>query len=116
MKKIYTEQVNQLRMGLINQIKMNFIKPEGGDISIEFNQPFTLWTTEEDTYSDDHFKVRHSVEGLRVEDNNIFLSGTNENYEEFDELDIEDIWDPYVLAYIADAVTQTQYQELTDNE
>ena len=113
MNKIYTEQVNQLRTGLINQIKTNFIKPEGGDVSIEFNQPFVHWSLEEDTYGDDYYRVKHTVERLRVEGNNILLSGTTENYEEFDELNINDIWDLYVLSHIADVVSQSQYQELT---
>jgi len=48
MERIYKGQVNQLRLSLINQIKLMFINPEREDFNVEFNNEFTIWQLETD--------------------------------------------------------------------
>lgn len=112
MTKIYKQQVDQLRGGLINLIKTNFIKPDGGEVSIEFQHQFSLWITEEDPYSDEYFKIQYTVEGMKMVDGQCFLSGTTANFDSFDELNLENVYDLYVLAHILDTVTESKYEVL----
>lgn len=112
MTKIYKQQVDQLRGGLINLIKLNFIKPEGGEVSIEFDHQFSLWMTEEDHYSDEYFKIQYTVEGMNVVDGQCFLTGTTANFDSFDELNLEDVYDLYVISHILDTITESKYKVL----
>lgn len=114
MQKIYKGQVNQLRQGLINQIKTTFINPEGEDVDIEFHHQFLIWMMEENTFTEDSMKVLYTVSGLKFIDGQCYLTGTTADFEDFDDLEIESIYDLYDLAHILDSLTQGQYKILTN--
>ena len=116
MEKIYKGQVNHLRISFINDIKLMFIKPDGGDTAIEFNHAFSIWQTEDNTYDDESHKVLYTITGLKVENGNVFLLGEDANYNPIDDMELEEIWDLYELAHILDALTAGHYKVLETTE
>jgi hypothetical protein len=114
MEKIYKAQVNQLRQSLINQIKLTFISVDGDDTEIAFQHEFFIWQTENILFTDDIVKAMYTITGLRISNGECFLTGSDCNYKEFDELELEEIWDLYELAHILDALTAGHYQILTN--
>ena len=116
MNKIYKGQVNQLRQSLLNQIKLTFIKPDGGDTEIEFLHEFFIWVAEPVLFSDDVMKVMYTITGLKVINGEIFLTGTDYNLEPLEELELEEVWDLYELAHILDALTAGHYKVLETTE
>jgi hypothetical protein len=112
MNKIYKAQVNQLRQSLINQIKLTFISIDGGDTSIEFQHQFHIWQQETILFTDDIMKVMYTISGLRISDGQCFLTGSDYNFKDFNDLELECVWDLYELAHILDALTAGHYKVL----
>ena len=117
MNKIYKGQVNQLRQSLINQIKLMFINPEREDFTIEFIDEFVIWQQEFDTHLiEEPIQVLYRIKGLRTESGQCYLYGLDGSLEEFDDLELESIWDLYELAYVLDALTAGHYKVLVTTE
>ncbi len=114
MEKIYKAQVNQVRQGLINQIKLTFLSTDGGDTDIEFQHHFFIWQQETILFTDDIMKVMYTITGLRISNGQCFLTGSDYNYKDFDDLELEQVWDLYELAHILDALTAGQYKILSN--
>jgi hypothetical protein len=113
MNKIYKGQVNQLRVELINQIKLTFITPDVEDTEIEFQHQFHIWQQETILFTNDIVKVMYTISGLRISDGQCFLTGSDYNNKDFNDLELECVWDLYELAHILDALTAGHYKILT---
>ena len=114
MNKIYKGQVNQLRLQFINQIKLTFINAEGEDTDIEFTHLFHIWQPETNTYCDEPVQVLYIIKGLKFVSGQCYLTGESADFAEFDDLELEEVWDLYELAHILDALTAGQYKILTN--
>jgi hypothetical protein len=109
MKYNSIKEVTHLRVKLCNNIENEF--PQGG--TIEFNQPFTIYVTEENTYDDSVVKapylVRQLIDGK-------YLVGRTSNGDEFDDLSIYSLEDIVEVAYILDTIGDKQYKILEDEQ
>jgi len=114
MNKIYKGQVNQLRKGLINQIKLTFITPDVEDTEIEFTEGFQIWLEAKLLFSTEYHKVLCTVTGLKIINGECFITGLDYNQDELKDLELEEIWDLYELAHILDALTAGHYKILTN--
>ena len=91
-----------------------FINPEREDFNVEFNNEFTIWQLETDTLIDEPIQVMCRIKGLTTINGQCYLTGIDGTMEEFDDLELESIWDLYELAYILDALTAGHYKILTN--
>ena len=114
MNKIYKGQVNQLRKGLINQIKLTFITPDVEDTEIEFTESFQIWQEAKLLFTNEYHKVLCTVTGLKIINGECYITGLDYNQRELKDLELEEIWDLYELAHILDTIGDKQHKELTN--
>ena len=102
MKSTTLEQLNALRLMYCDEIENHFINGE----TIEFNQPFTIYVSEENTYDDSQVKVPYIVKSLS---SGKHLIGTTHYGDEFDDLSIYDLEDIVYFAYLLDLILDKEY-------
>jgi len=107
MKYNSKEEVKNLRIKLCNNIEDELLNVG----SIEFNQPFTIYITEDNTYDDSVVKVpclvRKLIDGK-------YLEGRTHYGDEFDDFSIYDLEDIVEVAYILDTIGDKQFKILED--
>jgi hypothetical protein len=108
MKYNSLEEVKNLRIKLCNNIEDELLN----EWTIEFNQPFTIYVTEDNTYDDSQVKVPYLIRTLI---NGKFLSGRTHYGDEFDDFSIYDLDDIVEVAYILDTIGDKQYKILEDD-
>jgi len=101
------EEVKNLRIKFCNEIENLFQHGE----TIEFTNPFVIYITEEDTTIDLYTKVPYIVKTMT---DGKYLSGTNYNEEEFEDISIYDLDDIVEVAYILDTIGDKQYKILSN--
>jgi hypothetical protein len=104
----HQKQVDDLRVNYCNKIEewFQFVK------EVEFNNPFVVYVTEENSYDDSSVKASHIVKTIV---DGKYLTGESMG-SEFDDLSIYDLEDINEVAYILDTVTSRQYKILETNE
>lgn len=107
MKYNSKEEVKNLRIKLCNNIEDELLSVG----SIEFNQPFTIYVTEDNTYDDSVVKVPYIV--YRLVDGQ-YLEGRTHLNDEFDDLSTYDLEDIVEVAYILDTIGDKQFKILED--
>jgi len=107
MKYNSLEEVKSLRIKLCNDIENELLNVP----TFKFNQPFTIYVTEDNTYDDSVVKVPYIV--YRLVDGK-FLEGTTHYGDEFDDVSIYDLEDIVEVAYILDTIGDKQFKELTN--
>jgi hypothetical protein len=101
------EEVKNLKTKFCNEIENLFKLGE----TIEFNNPFTVYVQEENTYDDSVVKVPYIVKTMV---NGQYLTGTTHYGDEFDDLSTYDLDDIVEVAYILDTIGDKQYKILQD--
>jgi hypothetical protein len=101
------EKVRDLERELLGSIKTMYDKKSlGEDDSIEFNNPFVIYVTEDDSYTDDFpVKVPFIVSGMLDGYN---LGGTSGGSEY--EMSIDQVESVFELGYIADLMETEQFK------
>ncbi len=102
------EEVKNLRIKFCNEIENLFLV----DQTIEFNQPFNVYVSEEDM-SGYWIKVPYLVKTMT---SGQYLTGMNQEGDEFDDLSTYDLEDIVEVAYILDTVGDKQYKILQDGQ
>jgi hypothetical protein len=80
---------------------------------IEFNNPFTIYITEENSYDDSQVKVPYLVKTLI---NGKYLTGVTSYGDEFDDISIYSLEDILEVAYILDTIGDKLYKILEDEQ
>ena len=101
------EEVKNLRIKFCNEIENLFLV----DQTIEFNQPFHVYVSEEDM-SGYWIKVPYLVKTMT---SGQYLRGMNQEGDEFDDLSTYDLEDIVEVAYVLDTVGDKQYKILQDD-
>lgn len=101
------EEVRSFKTKLCNEIQNQFLHGE----TIEFNSPFIVYIMEENTYDGSYFKAPYLIKTMS---DGQYLTGTNYNDEEFDDLSTYDLEDLLEVAYILDTIGDKQYKILED--
>jgi len=107
MKYNSREDVKNLRIKFCNEIENLFQLGQ----TIEFDQPFNVYVSEEDM-SGYWIKVPYLVKTMT---DGQYLTGMNQEGDEFDDLSTYDLEDIVEVAYILDTVGDKQYKIL-ENE
>jgi len=107
MKYNSKEEVKNLRIKLCNNIEDELLNVG----TIEFNQPFTIYVTENNTYDDSVVKVPYLVRELI---DGQYLKGRTHYGDEFDDFSIYDLEDIVEVAYILDTIGDKQFKLLQD--
>jgi hypothetical protein len=107
MKYNSLEEVKNLRIKLCNNIEDELLNVG----TIEFNQPFTIYVQEENTYDASYVKVPYLVRQLI---DGQYLKGRTHYGDEFDDLSTYDLDDIVEVAYILDTIGDKQYKILDD--
>jgi hypothetical protein len=102
------EEVKNLRIKFCNEIENLFLV----DQTIEFNQPFHVYVSEEDM-SGYWIKVPYLVKTMT---SGQYLKGMNQEGDEFDDLSTYDLEDIVEVAYILDTIGDKQYKLLQDGQ
>ena len=102
------DEVKNLKTKFCNEIENLFKLGE----TIEFNNPFTVYIQEENTYDASYVKVPYLV---RTMTDGQYLTGRTMYGDEFDDLSIYDLEDIVEVAYILDTIGDKEYKVL-DNE
>jgi hypothetical protein len=102
-------QVDDLKNKFCTEIEDMFHK--GG--IIEFNQPFTVYITEENGYDDSVVKAPYLCRTLI---NGKYLTGRTMYGDEFDDLSIYSLEDIVEVAYILDTIGDKSFKILETNE
>ena len=106
MKYNSREDVKNLRIKFCNEIENLFQLGQ----TIEFDQPFNVYVSEEDM-SGYWIKVPYLVKTMT---DGQYLSGMNQEGDEFDDLSTYDLEDIVEVAYVLDTVGDKQYKILQD--
>ena len=101
------EEVKNLKTKFCNEIENLFKLGE----TIEFNNPFTVYVQEENTYDASYVKVPYLV---RTMTDGQYLTGVTPYGDEFDDLSTYDLEDIVEVAYILDTIGDKQYKILQD--
>jgi len=101
------EEVKNLRIKFCNEIENLFLV----DQTIEFNQPFHVYVSEEDM-SGYWIKVPYLVKTMT---GGQYLTGMNQEGDEFDDLSTYNLEDIVEVAYILDTIGDKQYKILQDD-
>jgi hypothetical protein len=96
-------QIDDLKNKFCTQIEDIF---HNGGI-IEFNNPFMVYITEENSYDESQVKVPYLVKTLI---NGKYLTGTTPYGDEFDDLSIYSLEDIVEVAYILDTIGDNSYK------
>ena len=102
-------QVDDLKNKFCTEIEDNFRM--GG--VIEFNYPFTIYVTEDNTYDDSQVKVPYLCRTLI---NGKYLTGRTTYGDEFDDISIYDLESIDEVAYILDTIGDKAYKVLETGE
>jgi len=97
------DEVKNLKTKFCNEIENLFKLGE----TIEFNNPFTVYIQEENTYDASYVKVPYLVKTMT---DGQYLTGNNTNGDEFDDLSTYDLEDIVEVAYILDTIGDKQYK------
>ena len=108
MKYNSREDVRNLRIKFCNEIENSFKLSE----TIEFNNPFNVYVTEENTFDGSFIKVPYLVKTMT---DGQYLTGINPNGDEFDDLSTYDLEDIVEVAYILDTIGDKEYKILETN-
>ena len=100
------EEVKNLKTKFCNEIENIFLV----DQTIEFNQPFHVYVSEEDM-SGYWIKVPYLVKTMT---SGQYLRGMNQEGDEFDDLSVADLDDIIEVAYILDTLTLGHYKVLSN--
>ena len=103
------EEVKNLKTKFCNEIENVFKLGE----TIEFNNPFNVYVTEENTYDGSMVKVPYLVKTMV---NGQYLTGVTPYGDEFDDLSTYDLEDIVEVAYILDTIGDKQYKVLEENK
>jgi hypothetical protein len=101
------EEVKNLKTKFCNEIENLFKLGE----TIEFNNPFTVYVQEENTYDASYVKVPYIVKTMS---DGQYLTGTTHYGDEFDDLSTYDLDDIVEVAYVLDTIGDKQYKLLQD--
>jgi hypothetical protein len=96
-------QIDDLKNKFCTQIEDTF---RNGGI-IEFNNPFMVYITEDNSYDESQVKVPYLVKTLI---NGKYLIGTTPYGDEFDDLSIYSLEDIVEVAYILDTIGDNSYK------
>ena len=96
-------QIDDLKNKFCTQIEDTF---RNGGI-IEFNNPFMVYITEDNSYDESQVKVPYLVKTLI---NGKYLTGTTPYGDEFDDLSIYSLEDIVEVAYILDTIGDNSYK------
>jgi len=107
MKYNTREDVQNLKIKFCNEIENLFQNDE----TIEFNNPFAVYLTEENTYDNSVVKAPFIVKRMT---GGKFLEGNTSSGEYLDDLSTYDLEDIVEVAYILDTVGDKQYKILQD--
>jgi hypothetical protein len=99
------EEVKNLRIKFCNEIENLFKNSE----TIEFNDPFYVYITEDNEYDATMTKVPYLVKTMS---DGQYLTGTTPYGDEFDDLTTYDLEDIVEVAYILDTVGDKSYKIL----
>ena len=102
MKYNNREEIKNLRVKFCNEIENLFQVDE----TIEFNQPFNVYVSEEDM-SGSWIKVPYLVKTMT---DGQYLTGVTPYGDEFDDLSTYDLEDIVEVAYILDTIGDKQYK------
>jgi hypothetical protein len=102
-------QVDDLKNKFCTEIEDQF---RNGGV-IEFNQPFTVYITEENGYDDSQVKVPYLCRTLI---NGKYLTGRTHYGDEFDDISIYSLEDIVEVAYILDTIGDKAYKVLETGE
>jgi len=108
MKYNSREEIKNLRIKFCNEIENLFQHGE----TIEFTQPFQVYVSEEDM-SGYWIKVPYLVKTMT---GGQYLTGMNQEGDEFDDLSTYDLEDIVEVAYILDTIGDKQYKILEDGQ
>ena len=97
------DEVKNLRIKFCNEIENQFKLGE----TIEFNRPFYVYITEDNTFDGSTIKSPHLVKTMT---DGQYLTGNNTNGDEFDDLSTYDLEDIVEVAYILDTIGDKQYK------
>ncbi len=97
------DEVKNLKTKFCNEIENLFKLGE----TVEFNNPFTVYIQEENTYDASYVKVPYLVKTMT---DGQYLTGNNTNGDEFDDLSTYDLEDIVEVAYILDTIGDKQYK------
>ena len=103
------EEVKNLRIKFCNEIENLFLV----DQTIEFTNPFTVYVTEENEFDASMIKVPYLV---RTMTSGQYLTGMNQEGDEFDDLSTYDLEDIVEVAYVLDTIGDKQYKLLQDGQ
>jgi hypothetical protein len=103
------EEVKNLRIKFCNEIENLFKLGE----TIEFNNPFTVYIQEENTYDASYVKVPYLVKTMT---DGQYLTGVTHYGDEFDDLSTYDLEDIVEVAYILDTIGDKQYKILENEQ
>ena len=109
MKYNTREDVKNLKIKFCNEIENLFQNDE----TIEFNNPFAVYLTEENTYDNSVVKAPFIVKRMT---GGKFLEGNTSSGEYLDEFSTYDLEDIVEVAYILDTVGDKQYKILEDEQ
>lgn len=96
------QEIKDLKVRWCNEIENKFQLGE----TIHFNQPFTVYVTEENTYDDSQVKVPYTIKRMT---GGKHLIGSTFYGDEFDDLSIYDLEDMVEVAYILDTINDKSY-------
>jgi len=108
MKYNSREDVKNLKIKFCNEIENIFKLGE----TIEFNNPFNVYVTEENTYDASYVKVPYLVKTMT---DGQYLTGVTHYGDEFDDISTYDLEDIVEVAYILDTIGDKQYKILQDD-
>lgn len=108
MKYNNREEIKNLRVKFCNEIENLFQVDE----TIEFIQPFNVYVSEEDM-SGCWVKVPYLVKTMT---SGQYLTGMNQEGDEFDDLSTYDLEDIVEVAYILDTIGDKQYKIIQDGQ
>ena len=103
------EEVKNLMNKFCTEIEDQF---RNGGV-IEFNYPFTIYVTEDNTYDDSQVKVPYLCRTLI---NGKYLTGRTTYGDEFDDISIYDLESIDEVAYILDTIGDKSYKVLEMGE
>lgn len=109
MKYNSKQEVTNLRIKFCNEIENLFKNGE----TIEFNDPFYVYITEDNEYDTSQVKIPFLVRTLV---DGKYLTGRTSYGDEFDDLSIYDLEDLVEVAYILDTIGDKQYKILEDGQ
>lgn len=96
------QEIKDLKVKWCNEIENKFQLGE----TIQFNQPFAVYITEENTYDASYVKVPYTVKTMT---DGQYLTGTTHYGDEFDDLSTYDLEDMVEVAYILDTINDKSY-------